>query len=126
VSKGQVNLQDAFLNQVRREGIPLTVYLINGVQLKGTVKGFDSFTVVLENEGRQSMVYKHAISTLSPSRPVSLGAPERLEQAARDQDVAAEQRATPVEQRTTPAEQRATPADQRATPAEQPGTGEAR
>lgn len=68
----QVNLQDAFLNQVRKENIPVTLYLVNGFQLKGMVKGFDNFTVVLEVEGKQQMVYKHAISTLMPMKAVNL------------------------------------------------------
>jgi len=68
----QVNLQDAFLNQVRKENIPVTLYLVNGFQLKGMVKGFDNFTVVLEVEGKQQMVYKHAISTLMPLKAVNL------------------------------------------------------
>ncbi|MEW6546638.1 MAG: RNA chaperone Hfq [Bacillota bacterium] len=72
--KDQVNLQDLFLNQVRKEGVPVTVYLVNGFQLKGLVKGFDNFTLVLDNEGRQMMIYKHAISTVSPSRSVNLAA----------------------------------------------------
>ena len=74
MAKEQVNLQDLFLNQVRKESIPVTVYLVNGFQLKGLVKGFDNFTVVLENEGRQMLIYKHAISTVSPSRSLNLGA----------------------------------------------------
>jgi len=65
VSKNNINLQDVFLNQVRKEHIPVTVYLTNGFQLKGTVKGFDNFTVVLDSEGRQQLIYKHAISTIS-------------------------------------------------------------
>ena len=68
----KLNLQDSFLNQARKAGIPLTVFLTNGFQFKGTVKGFDSFTVVLENEGKQNLVYKHAISTVVPLRPVAL------------------------------------------------------
>lgn len=79
MTKGQVSLQDTFLNQVRKEGIPVTVYLVNGVQLRGNVRGFDNFTVVLESEGRQMMVYKHAISTVSPARPVSYTFMERKE-----------------------------------------------
>ncbi|MEW6572109.1 MAG: RNA chaperone Hfq [Bacillota bacterium] len=71
MSKTQINLQDAFLNQVRKESIPVTIFLVNGFQLKGMVRGFDNFTVILESEGRQMMVYKHAISTISPVRPVS-------------------------------------------------------
>ncbi len=81
MSKTQVNLQDTFLNQVRKESIPLTIYLVNGFQLRGLVKGFDNFTVVLENEGKQQLVYKHAISTITPSRTVSL-APKEDETAA--------------------------------------------
>ncbi|HIE13214.1 MAG TPA: RNA chaperone Hfq [Desulfotomaculum sp.] len=76
MSKTQINLQDAFLNQVRKESIPVTVFLVNGFQLKGMVRGFDNFTVILESEGRQMMVYKHAISTISPVRPVSTSVQE--------------------------------------------------
>ena len=72
MSKGIINLQDVFLNQVRKEHIGVIIFLVNGFQLKGTVKGFDNFTVVLEVDNRiQQLVYKHAISTISPSRPVS-------------------------------------------------------
>ncbi|MDI6631443.1 MAG: RNA chaperone Hfq [Bacillota bacterium] len=76
MTKTQINLQDAFLNQVRKENIPVTIFLVNGFQLKGTVRGFDNFTVILESEGRQMMVYKHAISTVSPMRPVSTSVQE--------------------------------------------------
>jgi len=76
MTKTLVNLQDTFLNQVRKDSIPLTIYLVNGFQLRGLVKGFDNFTVVLENEGKQQLVYKHAISTITPSRPVSLAPKE--------------------------------------------------
>ncbi|KAB2954210.1 RNA chaperone Hfq [Heliorestis acidaminivorans] len=68
----QLNLQDAFLNQVRKENLLVTIFLVNGFQIKGMVKGFDSFTVFLDVEGKQQMVYKHAISTIMPSRTVSL------------------------------------------------------
>ncbi|GAV25872.1 RNA-binding protein Hfq [Carboxydothermus islandicus] len=71
MSKNQLNLQDAFLNQVRKENVGVTIFLINGFQLKGFVKGFDNFTVILESEGKQHMIYKHAISTIIPQRPVS-------------------------------------------------------
>ncbi|MFC0188810.1 RNA chaperone Hfq [Fictibacillus aquaticus] len=70
--KQTVNIQDQYLNQLRRENIYVTVYLLNGFQLKGLVKGFDNFTVVLEAEGKQHLIYKHAISTFTPSRPVDL------------------------------------------------------
>ncbi|ADG82348.1 RNA chaperone Hfq [Thermincola potens] len=71
MTKPQINLQDAFLNQVRKENIPVTIYLVNGFQLKGMVKGFDNFTVILELDGKQQMVYKHAVSTISPLKPIS-------------------------------------------------------
>lgn len=62
--------QDNFLNLARKENVPVTIHLINGFQLKGFVKGFDNFTVVLESMGRQQLIYKHAISTISPSKPL--------------------------------------------------------
>jgi host factor-I protein len=72
VVKNNINLQDVFLNQVRKEHIAVTIYLTNGFQLKGMVKGFDNFTVVLETDGKQQLVYKHAISTISPMKSVNL------------------------------------------------------
>ncbi|NLY98335.1 MAG: RNA chaperone Hfq [Clostridiaceae bacterium] len=69
--KSNINLQDVFLNQVRKERIPVTLFLTNGFQLKGTVRGFDNFTVVVETDGRQQQVYKHAISTISPLKAVN-------------------------------------------------------
>lgn len=66
-----LNLQDSFLNQIRKENIPVIIYLANGFQLRGAVKGFDNFTVILENDGKQQLVYKHAISTITPIRPLS-------------------------------------------------------
>lgn len=68
----QVNLQDKFLNKVRKDKISVLIYLTNGFQLKGLVKGFDNFIVVLEAEGKQQMIYKHAISTIIPSKEVDL------------------------------------------------------
>lgn len=72
MTKPQINLQDSFLNHVRKENLAVTIYLINGFQLKGSVKGFDNFTVILEFDGKQQLVYKHAISTISPLRPINL------------------------------------------------------
>ncbi len=71
------NLQDLFLNQARRERQIVTVFLMNGFQMRGVVRGFDSFTVVLETDGKQQLIYKHAISTLVPARPIDMtgGAP---------------------------------------------------
>ena len=68
----ELNLQDVFLNQSRKDRIPVTIYITNGFQFKGIVKGFDSFIVILDCEGKQNIVYKHAISTISPSRPISI------------------------------------------------------
>lgn len=66
------NIQDQLLNALRREHIPVTVFLLSGYQLRGFVRGFDSFVLLLDCEGRQNMVYKHAISTIAPSRPVTI------------------------------------------------------
>ncbi len=66
----QTNLQDAILNEVRKEKVPITLFLMNGFQLRGTITGFDSFVVVLVTDGKQQMIYKHAISTLAPIRPL--------------------------------------------------------
>ena len=66
------NLQDLVLNQTRRDKQPVTVFLMNGFQMRGLVRGFDSFTVVMECEGKQELIYKHAISTLIPAKPVDL------------------------------------------------------
>lgn len=70
MNKQQNNLQDIFLNSARKNRIPVVIYLTNGFQLKGTVKGFDSFTVVLDSDGKQMLVYKHAITTVTPAKPI--------------------------------------------------------
>lgn len=72
MTKNQLNLQDAFLNQIRRDKVPVTIYLINGFQIKGIIKGFDNFTAIVEQEGRSQMVYKHAISTIAPVRSINI------------------------------------------------------
>ena len=66
----QLNLQDAILKEVRRDKVPVTLFLMNGFQLRGTITGYDSFVVVLVSEGKQQMIYKHAISTLVPIKPL--------------------------------------------------------
>jgi len=66
-----INIQDNFLNQARKENIVVMIHLVNGFQLKGLVKGFDNFTVVLDSMGKQQMIYKHAISTITPTRAFS-------------------------------------------------------
>ena len=72
------NLQDIFLTQVRRERRGVTMFLMNGFQMRGYVTGFDAFTVVLSSDGKQMVIYKHAISTITPERPVSLVEPEGI------------------------------------------------
>ncbi|AIY82828.1 RNA chaperone Hfq [Clostridium baratii] len=70
MNKQQNNLQDIFLNGARKNKIPVEVYLTNGYKLKGFVKGFDSFTVVLDCDGKQMLVYKHAVTTITPAKPI--------------------------------------------------------
>ncbi|MBC5636046.1 MULTISPECIES: RNA chaperone Hfq [Ornithinibacillus] len=67
-----VNIQDQYLNQLRKEHISVTVFLTNGFQLRGIVKAFDNFTVLLESEGKQQLIFKHAISTFAPAKNVNL------------------------------------------------------
>jgi host factor-I protein len=71
MGKSQVNLQDIFLNQMRKEKIPVTMYLVNGARLTGTIKGFDNFVILLKQENQQ-LVYKHAISTIIPEKPLEI------------------------------------------------------
>jgi host factor-I protein len=70
------NLQDTFLNSVRKSKTPLTIFLVNGVKLQGVVSWFDNFCVLLRRDGQSQLVYKHAISTIMPSTPVQLYEPE--------------------------------------------------
>lgn len=70
VNKQQSNLQDIFLNNARRNKLQLTIHLMNGFQLKGFVKGFDNFTVILECDNKQMLIYKHSISTITPIKPI--------------------------------------------------------
>ena len=67
-----LNLQDIFLNQARKEKVLVTMILVNGYQFKGVVKGFDSYVVILDCEGKQNVVYKHAISTIVPTRAINI------------------------------------------------------
>lgn len=66
------NLQDIFLTKARKESVPVTLFLVNGFQLRGIIAGFDCFVVVLDSEGRQQVIYKHAISTIAPARVIGL------------------------------------------------------
>ena len=76
------NLQDLFLLSVRRTRVPVTVFLVNGFQMRGIVTGFDSFVVILESDGKQQMLYKHAISTIVPVNSVDLRAADEQEETA--------------------------------------------
>ena len=70
-----VNLQEAILKEVCRENVPVTLFLMNGFQLRGVITGFDNFVVVLVSDGKQQMIYKHAISTLAPMKPLKAALP---------------------------------------------------
>ena len=70
-----INLQEAILNEVRRQAVPVTLFLMNGFQLRGVITGFDNFVVVLVSDGKQQMIYKHAISTLAPMKPLKAAVP---------------------------------------------------
>ncbi|MEN8076261.1 RNA chaperone Hfq [Clostridioides difficile] len=78
MNKQSNNLQDIFLNNARKSKTLVSIYLVNGFQLRGTVKGFDNFTVVLDCEGKQMLVYKHSITTINPSKPISFSDSENL------------------------------------------------
>lgn len=73
------NLQDVFLNHVRKDKVPVTIFLVNGVKLQGVVTWFDNFCVLLKREGQVQLVYKHAISTVMPSQPINLWTGEESE-----------------------------------------------
>ena len=72
----KANLQDIFLLRARREQVPVTMFLMNGFQMRGVITGFDAFVVILDSDGRQQVIYKHAISTIVPQRAVGLTAEE--------------------------------------------------
>ncbi|MFT8349957.1 RNA chaperone Hfq [Clostridium saccharoperbutylacetonicum] len=79
VNKQQSNLQDIFLNNARKNKITLVIHLLNGFQLKGVVKGFDNFTVILDCDNKQMLIYKHSISTITPAEPILFTDSEYLE-----------------------------------------------
>ncbi len=74
------NLQDVFLNALRKQKIPVTMFLVNGVKLQGVITWFDNFSVLLRRDGHSQLVYKHAISTVMPAAPVQLFDPERTDE----------------------------------------------
>lgn len=79
------NLQDVFLNHIRKNKNPVTIFLVNGVKLQGIVTWFDNFCVLLRRDHHSQLVYKHAISTVMPSAPVQLFEPDKEESAAEPQ-----------------------------------------
>ncbi len=83
-TKDTMKIQDTFLNQARKENVLVTIHLVNGFQLKGMVRGFDQFTIVIDAMGKQQMIYKHAVSTISPAKNLNLkaGAGEEAPAAA--------------------------------------------
>ena len=70
--QNKANLQDIFLLRAKRDKLPVTMFLMNGFQMRGVITGFDAFVVILDSEGRQQVIYKHAISTVVPLRPIDL------------------------------------------------------
>ena len=70
--QNKANLQDIFLLRAKRDKLPVTMFLMNGFQMRGVITGFDALVVILDSEGRQQVIYKHAISTIAPVRPVDL------------------------------------------------------
>ena len=84
-AKQIINLQENFLNAARKENVPVTIHLVNGFQLKGMIRGFDQFTVVIDSMGRQQMVFKHAISTITPAKPLGTKPPVEEEDDAAEE-----------------------------------------
>lgn len=72
-----MNLQDAILNEMMKEKVPVTLFLMNGFQIRGVITAFDSFVIVVVTDGKQQMFYKHAISTIAPIRPLKSAAPKQ-------------------------------------------------
>ena len=70
--QNKANLQDIFLLRARRDAIPVTMFLMNGFQMRGVITGYDAFVVILDSDGKQQVIYKHAISTIAPIRAVDL------------------------------------------------------
>ena len=88
-SEKSQNVQDVFLNHIRKNKTPVTIFLVNGVKLQGIVTWFDNFSVLLRRDGHTQLVYKHAISTVMPSVPIQLFEPDKEESGA-ETEVAAE------------------------------------
>ena len=92
-AKPIINLQENFLNQARKENVPVTIHLMNGFQIKGMIRGFDQFTVVIDSMGRQQMVFKHAISTITPAKPLGAQVEAKKAEAKEAEEAPAEEKA---------------------------------
>lgn len=97
MNKPQINLQDTFLNQVRKENVGVMIYLIGGVQLRGNVRGFDPYTILLDSPGKPTqLVYKHAVTSIVPMRPIQNLYTEAMREAGMHQPPAASPTAPPT------------------------------
>lgn len=104
MNKPQVNLQDTFLNQVRKENVGVMIYLIGGVQLRGNVRGFDSFTILLDSPGKPTqLVYKHAVTSIVPMRPIQNLYTEALREAGQTPQSVPATTGSPTAPATVPA-----------------------
>ena len=92
-AKPIINLQENFLNQARKENVPVTIHLMNGFQIKGMIRGFDQFTIVVDSMGRQQMVFKHAISTVTPAKPLGTKPAEEKPAEEKPAEAPAEEKA---------------------------------
>ena len=97
-TKPIINLQENFLNQARKENVPVTVHLLNGFQIKGVIRGFDQFTVIVDSMGRQQMIFKHAISTITPIKPLGTQPTEKPADKTADKTADAKPEDTPTEE----------------------------
>lgn len=79
----KTNIQDVFLNAARKDNVPITIHLVNGFQFKGNIRSFDNFTIIIESVGKQQMIYKHAISTITPAKAVKYSI-EKAEESAEE------------------------------------------
>jgi len=79
------NYQDMVLNHVRKEVVPITIFLVSGYQIRGVVKAFDNYVILLDSDGKQQMIYKHAISTIAPSRMIRVLQSEKLGETANEE-----------------------------------------
>ena len=80
MANNKLNIQDNFLNAARKENVPITIHLVNGFQLKGNIRSFDQFTIIIDSMGKQQLIYKHAVSTITPAKTVKFNAEKTAEE----------------------------------------------